>query len=156
MQAESLVKVRQAITELVASGILSAPAGEQVQTTLLQLLNECERRKQKAQAAINALNQQVSIAQGEMNAWSSVSSVVQGLLNGHLERARAAAAEEAKRKAEEAQNASDREIAIQMQKAKEGLLPTPPEPAEFAALNVIDADPSKNGDATKRKRKPKR
>jgi hypothetical protein len=137
--AEALIKVRQAITELVGAGILSEPAAEQVQVTLLQLLNETERNKQKAQRAVEALQRQIAVAEGEIHAWSSVSSVVQDLLNTHLLRARAVAAEEAKRKAEEAENKNDREIAIEMEKAKNGLLSQPP------LDDNPPADKSKNG-----------
>jgi hypothetical protein len=85
-----------------------------------------------------------------MNAWSAVSSVVQDLLNGHLERARAAAVEEAKRKTEEVQNRTDREVAIEMQKAKDGLLTLQGEKVE---TSTSPANTKKNGEKKRQLRR---
>jgi len=84
---EIFMAVRRKIREAVEAGALDPAREELVQGTLLQLMAECERKKQQHEAAAARLMEQYHRELGQRDGMTALSSMIQGLLQATILRA---------------------------------------------------------------------
>jgi len=80
--AEDIIKLRQAVTDAVKSGVLDQPTSEVTQMVLLQVMNEAEKRKQSHEAAAGRAREQASAEEAQAKAFGALNSMVFSILNG--------------------------------------------------------------------------
>ena len=96
---EDLVKLRTRMVDAVRSGVVGDDA-DTYRMTLLQIVNEAERKRRKSQDGIDNLLGQIKMMEGQIDAYSQIGSIVYAILDGYVKLAEKAAAEEAARKKE--------------------------------------------------------
>ena len=109
---EQLIKIRQRTVDALKIGMVDESHYGLYQTTLIQLLNECERGRQSQQSAVENLKRQIAVAEGQMHAYSMMGGMIYSVLDGLVKLAEKAAKEITERKAERTkleQDAAERE-----------------------------------------------
>ena len=104
--AEDLTKLRTRMVDAMNAGVVGEDA-DTFKMTLLQVLNEAERKRQKAQAGIENLRGQIKMMEGQVNAYSQVGSILYSVIDGYVKIAERTAAEEVARKKEKEDAARD-------------------------------------------------
>lgn len=104
--AEDLVKLRTRMLDAVRTGVVGEDA-DTFKMTLIQILNEAEKKRQKAEAGIENLRRQVHMMEGQVNAYSQIGSILYAVLDGYVKLAEKTVAEEQAREAERAESGKD-------------------------------------------------
>ena len=106
--AEDLTKLRTRMIDAVKSGVIGDDA-DTYKMTLIQVLNEAERKRQKAEAGIENLRRQVHVMEGQVSAYSQMGSILYAVLDGYVKLAERAADEEAAARREKEAREEDEE-----------------------------------------------
>lgn len=86
--AEDIVVLRQKLIELQTSGLLPDQEGAAMyQATLLQFMNEAERRRAEHLSAAERCRMQAVAEENQAKAYSAMSSIVFDIINGYLNKA---------------------------------------------------------------------
>lgn len=104
--ADVFMAIRKRIRDAVAAGALDPAREELLQGTLLQLMGECERKRQAHEAAAARLMEQYHRELGQRDGMSALSSMIQGLIQANILRAQRDALEQQELAAERAANAA--------------------------------------------------
>lgn len=104
--AEDLIKLRTRMVDAVGAGVVGEDA-DTYKMTLIQILNEAERKRQKAEAGIANMRNQVTMMEGQVNAYSQMGSIIYAVLDGYVKIAEKTAAEESRRDRERAEREAE-------------------------------------------------
>lgn len=86
--AENIIKLRATLREIVAVDLIDNKNKDFYEATLIQILNESERQRQKCLAHSNNLRNQASVADGQAAAYGMISSIVNSVIDAFLSRAK--------------------------------------------------------------------
>lgn len=95
MNADVFMELRRKIQAAIDAGALDPSRQELVQGTLIQLLSECERKRQAHESAAARLMEQYHRELGQRDGMTAMSSMVQDLISAQILRAQRDAAEQA-------------------------------------------------------------
>lgn len=104
--ADVFMAIRKRIRDAVESGALDPAREELLQGTLLQLMSECERKRQAHEAAAARLMEQYHRELGQRDGMSALSSMIQGLIQANILRAQRDALERREQALEKLANAA--------------------------------------------------
>lgn len=99
---EILLKLRKRLSDLLGKGLVSSDAFGMYQQTILQLHQECERRRQTCLGQAETLKRQAAAAESQAHAFSAMASIIFSVVNGYVELEERRAREEADRAKERA------------------------------------------------------
>ena len=102
-RTDVLINLRKRLTDLQRSGAFTEAGFGTYQQTLIQILQECERRRATCSTQAETLRRQAAAAEAEGHAFSVMSSIVLAVVNGFADREAVRAAEEAARARAEAE-----------------------------------------------------
>lgn len=108
---DDLVRIRTKLLDLQRTGVLSAEGFPTYQQTILQILQECERRKQGLFSQVQTLRAQASAAESQAHAFSAMGSILYNIINGYVENEQRRIEEE-QRRAAERENDGQPEVAV--------------------------------------------
>jgi hypothetical protein len=97
-----LVKLRTRMNDLLRTGVVTPEGFGMYQQTMLQLLQEFDRRKATCFQQADTLRAQAAASEAQGHAFSVSGSVLFAVVNGYLDIQEKNAREEAERKAQEA------------------------------------------------------
>ncbi len=104
--SEDITKLRRRLLDAVSHGIIKSDSKDIYEATLIQVLNEAERQRQRCVTQADTLRRQAAVADGQASAYSAIGSIVFNVLNGFVDAAERASREE-KERAEIDAEASD-------------------------------------------------
>jgi activator of 2-hydroxyglutaryl-CoA dehydratase len=99
--AEQIIKLRKRVLDAVSNGIVDHNLKDFYEATLLQILNESERHRQKCVAQAEALRKQAAVVDGQASAYSAMGSIIYDVLNSYVLQEEKAKREELTRVEEE-------------------------------------------------------
>ena len=103
---EERVGLRKRLVDAVKVGFLDPKESEVLQLVLIEIMNDAERKKQQCDASIKAYHAKIASAEGQKHGYSAISSIVFNIINQHVTKAEAEAADRASRQGEEDQKAA--------------------------------------------------
>lgn len=99
--SEDIVKLRRRMVDAVSSGVVDSSSKEIYEATLIQIMNEAERQRQKTLTQAEQLRRQVAVLEGQSSGYAAISSIIYNVLNGFVVAAERNTQEEKELKAEE-------------------------------------------------------
>jgi len=142
---EQLLKIRQRTVDALKVGMVDESHHGIYQTTLIQILNDCERGRQSQASAIENLKRQIAVAEGQVHAYSMIGNVIYTVLDNLVRSAEKAAKEIAERRTERElveKAAAEREERLRVIQQTEPpstlpLAPTAPAPAPASVSTPV-------------------
>lgn len=83
--AEKIIRLRKRVLDAVKVGVLDQESKPFYEATLIQILNEAERNRQKCMSIMDDHKKKIIQAEAQANAYSQISSVLYNVLNGFVE-----------------------------------------------------------------------
>jgi hypothetical protein len=101
--SEDITRLRKRLLDAVSHGIVKSDSKDIYEATLIQVLNEAERQRQRCMTQADTLRRQAAVADGQASAYSAIGSIVFNVLNGFVDAAERANREERERAVENAE-----------------------------------------------------
>lgn len=102
VDTEIIFKIRKRLNDLLSKGLVNPDAFGMYQQTILQLHQECERRRQTCLGQAETLKRQAAAAESQSHAFSAMASIIFSVVNGYADLEERRLREEAERAAERA------------------------------------------------------
>ena len=95
-----MLRLRERLMDMERSGVLKPEAASMYKMSMLQIWQECERRRQECLGQAQQLREQAKAAEAQSHAFSIMSSIVYSVVNGYMTLEEKRVHEEAQRRAE--------------------------------------------------------